>query len=47
MCKEFIKKLRLEWVFQTMAPPLLLTLNPKENIDEEKERKNGNKYKRQ
>ena len=42
MCKEVIRRLKLEWIGQNMAPPLLLTLNPEESIKEEKERKDWN-----
>ena len=38
MCKDVIKRLKLEWIGQKMIPPLLLTLNPEESINEEKER---------
>ena len=40
MCKETIRKLKLDWIGHKMAPPLLLTLDLEENINEEKERKN-------
>jgi len=39
MYKGVIRRLKLEWIGQKMAPPLLLTLNLDESINEEKERK--------
>ena len=42
MYKDVIRILKLEWIGQNMAPPLLLTLNPEESIKEEKERKDWN-----
>lgn len=40
MCKETIRKLKLDWIGHKLASPLLLTLNPKEDVDEEKEMRN-------
>ena len=34
MCKDVIRRLKLEWIGQKMAPPLLLNLNSKESINE-------------
>lgn len=42
MFKDVIRRLKLEWIGQKLAPPLLLTLNPKESINEEKKKRGNN-----
>ena len=45
MCNEVIKELKLEWIGQRLAPPLLLKLGLEEAISEETERGEWKKIK--
>lgn len=39
MYKEIVRKMQLDWIGHNLEPPFLLTLNSREVINEEKERR--------